>query len=411
MSSMIDLIRASAVPSNIVQSAAKGSLAIPAPEMIEILVHLALHSKVFSEQASLTLAGWSEGSSLAVASNPHSPKEVLDYMIAPKNLRPVLLPALVENLSVSETAIAELAASASREAIEVLLNSARVNQSSAILTALNVNPGMSEIQVETVKSKLAQLEPETQASPAEQPAAAETEEVLPVLAPEATHGSDQVLDKEITTYLTEHAAEITAEEDKPFQPIGGIHDEMPGSEEPLAETASAAAAGAGSAGAGTGSARKTSPARKTFLTAEESKGSALQKISRLDVKGRIQLAMKGNKEERSILVRDGTKVVALAVLDSPKLTDSEAEMFASQKNVLESLLRGISMKRRFLKHYPIVRNLVSNPRTPLDVSLTMMKGLLVNDLKNLSGNKDVSDTIRKLALKMYKQKRDSTGKR
>jgi len=71
--------------------------------------------------------------------------------------------------------------------------------------------------------------------------------------------------------------------------------------------------------------------------------------------------MKGTKEERSILVRDGTKVVALAVLDSPKITDSEVEKFASQRNVLESVLRGIPLKRRFMKHYGIVRNLVFNP--------------------------------------------------
>jgi hypothetical protein len=116
--------------------------------------------------------------------------------------------------------------------------------------------------------------------------------------------------------------------------------------------------------------------------------------------------MKGSKEERTILVRDGTKVVALAVLDSPKVTDGEVEMFASQKNVLENLLRAISMKRRFMKRYTIVRNLVANPHTPLDVSLTLIKNLQLNDLKNLAANKDVSDTVRKLAEKMYKQKRD-----
>src|SRR6202035_5727693 len=132
--------------------------------------------------------------------------------------------------------------------------------------------------------------------------------------------------------------------------------------------------------------------------------NTVQKINRLDIKGRIQLAMKGNKEERSILVRDGTKIVALAVLDSPKITDGEVERFANQKNVLESLLRAIPMKRRFMKNYAIVRNLVSNPRTPLDVSLGLMKNLLVQDLKNLSGNKEISDTVRKVALRMFKQK-------
>jgi hypothetical protein len=87
------------------------------------------------------------------------------------------------------------------------------------------------------------------------------------------------------------------------------------------------------------------------------------------------------------------------------------EAFASQKNVLEAVLRGIPMKRRFAKLYPVVRNLVFNPRTPLDLSLGLMKNMLVNDLKNLSANKEISETVRKLALKMYKQKVDSSKKR
>jgi hypothetical protein len=139
--------------------------------------------------------------------------------------------------------------------------------------------------------------------------------------------------------------------------------------------------------------------------------NTLQKINRLDVKGRIQLALKGNKEERSILIRDGTKVVALAVLEAPKLADGEVEKFASQKNVLEAVLRQIPLKRRFMKNYIVVRNLCANPRTPLDLALGLMKNLLIQDLKNISANKEVSETIRKLALKMYKQKLDEANKK
>jgi hypothetical protein len=139
--------------------------------------------------------------------------------------------------------------------------------------------------------------------------------------------------------------------------------------------------------------------------------NTMQKINRLDVKGRIQLALKGNKEERSILIRDGTKVVALAVLEAPKLSDGEVEKFALQKNVLEAVLRQIPLKRRFMKNYIVVRNLVSNPRTPLDLGLGLMKHLLTQDLKNISTNKEISETVRKLALKMYKQKLDSANKK
>jgi hypothetical protein len=65
------------------------------------------------------------------------------------------------------------------------------------------------------------------------------------------------------------------------------------------------------------------------------------------------------------------------------------------------------MKRRFAKNYATMRNLVCNPRTPVDASLGLMKGLLVQDLKNLTTNKEVSETIRKLALRMYQQKTEA----
>ena len=166
----------------------------------------------------------------------------------------------------------------------------------------------------------------------------------------------------------------------PYQPIGGIHEEIP-ADEPLAAEATTVTASAGKA---TGAAAKKAPIKKTNVNPAEERGSALQKIAKLDIKGRIQLAMKGSKEERSLLIRDGTKIVALAVLESPKVSDGEVERFATQKNVLEAVLRGIPMKRRFAKNYAIVRNLVFNPRTPLDLSLGLMKNMLVGDLRNLS---------------------------
>ena len=178
------------------------------------------------------------------------------------------------------------------------------------------------------------------------------------------------------------------------------------SREPLAGQAAAATASTGGAA---GAAAKKAPSRSQLQ--KEERGSALQKIAKLDIRGRIQLAMKGTKEERSLLIRDGTKIVALAVLESPKISDGEVERFATQKNVLEAVLRGIPMKRRFAKNYAVVRNLVFNPRTPLDLSLGLMKNMLVGDLRNLSNNKEISDTVRKLATKMFKQKMESNSKR
>ncbi len=416
MPRMLELIRASAVPSTLMQSAARGALSIPPQEMIEILVHLAIHNKVFSEQASLTLAGWDETSSLAAASNPTTPKEVLDYLIDSRNLRPALLPALLENPSVTEKSVLALAGSISRDMADAMVNSKRVNRSREIMLELASNPNLTGIQSTGIEERISSLtresaaavelakNPETPTSQAAAPSA--PQESVASAAVDTETGPD-VPDEEITKYLTEHAGEIAAEADKPFQPIGGIHEELAPPETAQAEAKTEAPAVATEAAEPE---FKRPPQKKSILTAEEKRGSALQKIGKLDITGRIQLAMKGSKEERSLLIRDGTKIVALAVLESPKVTDGEVEKFAGQKNVLEAVLRAIPMKRRFIKQYGVIRNLVSNPRTPIDVSLGLVKHLMVNDLKHLSGNKEVSDTIRKLATKMFRQKLDTTKK-
>ncbi len=208
--------------------------------------------------------------------------------------------------------------------------------------------------------------------------------------------------------MKEHEHAIAAEGEKPFQSIGGVV-------ELLGEGVLTAADRSESAAPVATPAASTAPTAAMPKAAEQKKPAerlnTMQKINGLDVKGRIQLALKGNKEERSILIRDGTKVVALAVLEAPKLADGEVEKFAGQKNVLEAVLRQIPLKRRFMKNYIVVRNLVGNPRTPIDLSLGLMKNLLAQDLKNISANKEVSETIRKLALKMYKQKLDAANKK
>jgi len=413
---MIDLIRSSGASSHVMQTAARGALSVPPQEMIEILVYLATQTKIFAERARLTLAGWDETSSRAAAADPRTPKEVLAYMITPGNLRPTLLPALLENPSVSENSVAELTAAASRYMLETLVKSARVNQSQTILKSLSSNPNLNPNQSAAVAEKLSAFKPPTTAepetkTPASPQAAAAPESPEPNVPHQAASpGLDDVPDETVAAYLTEHATEISAEADKPFQPIGGIEEIAPETSSHTASAEVPTETVASSSAGGAAAAARRAPTKKAYLSAEEQRGSALQKISKLGITGRIQLAMKGSKEERSILIRDGTKIVSLAVLESPKITDGEVEKFASQKNVLEAVLRGITMKRRFIKQYAILRNLTFNPRTPIDVSLGLIKHLLTADLRNLSGNKEVSDTVRKIATRMFRQKLEVTGK-
>jgi hypothetical protein len=393
MARMLDLIRSSQVPANLMHSAARGSLSVPPAEMIEILVYLALHHKGLGPQAQLTLAGWEEKACLAVVSNPATTPEVLGYFAALENQRTSFLPALAENPSVTEEALGELACQGTRSVVEALLASHRVMNSGALLKLLQRNPNLRPNELAEVGNTLAGLE-------AHSAHAASEESGL----------RDPAIEETLSNFFKENAAEVEAEKDKPFQPIGALHDHV---EAEAAAPVPAVAATSGDAGmrVSTGTAAAAAPARAKKLAPVhvERRDSTLQKIAKLDIKGRIALAVRGSKEERSILIRDGTKLVALAVLESPKVSDGEVEGFALQKNVLEAVLRQIPLKRRFAKNYNIMRNLVYNPRTPLDLSLGLMKGLLIHDLKNLSGNKEVSETIRKLALRMYKQKMEKKG--
>jgi hypothetical protein len=422
MSRTIDQIRASKLPSSMMQFAAKGALSVPPDENIEILVYLAKHNKVFGDLARMTLAGWDEKASMTAAADPKTPREVLDYLIAPENLRPKLLPALLENPSVQDSELAKFAISASQESIDALLQSARVRASAGVLDVLRSNPYLKPEQSATVASLLnpSKLEPaSTSVAGASQQSgdalAAATSEPTQESATASEEGGE-VPDETVSAYLAEHATEIAAEQDKPFQPVGGVVDLLGANYFPVSENKPMTDIAGDEAKtldpvAVASTASSAATATKAAMPAPGQRDNTVQKINRLDVKGRIQLAMKGNKEERSILIRDGTKVVALAVLDAPKISDGEVEKFALQKNVLEAVLRQIPLKRRFMKNYIVVRNLVSNPRTPLDLGLGLMKHLMVQDLKNISANKEVSETVRKLAMKMYKQKLDSANKK
>jgi hypothetical protein len=413
----IDLIRASKLPSNMMQFAAKGALQVPLDENIEILVYLAKHNKIFGDTARITLAGWDEKASLAAAADPKTSREVLDYLIAPDNLRPKLLPALLENPSVGDGEIAKFAISASAEGIAAMLESPRVRASAGILNVLRSNPYLKPDHSAAIAGLL------NASRPAPIPVAGSEPKVDEAVAAEAAEpdverASDEagdVPEEAVSAYLAEHATEIAADQDKPFQPVGGIvdllgSDYFPVSEmKEMTEIAGSEEKAAAPPGAASAAAARPKPAVVKPLPGQ--RDNTVQKINRLDVKGRIQLAMKGNKEERSILIRDGTKVVALAVLDAPKISDGEVEKFALQKNVLEAVLRQIPLKRRFMKNYIVVRNLVSNPRTPLDLGLGLMKHLQMQDLKNISANKEISETVRKMAMKMYKQRLDMANKK
>jgi hypothetical protein len=132
--------------------------------------------------------------------------------------------------------------------------------------------------------------------------------------------------------------------------------------------------------------------------------SLLQRMATMNIVQRIQLAVKGGREERMLLIRDPNKIVQRGVLQSPRLTDLEIENFAAMTNVSQEVLRIISKNRNFMKSYVVIKNLTKNPKAPLDVSLHLLPHLTPTDLKQLAANKNVPETLRSTALKLQRQR-------
>ena len=134
---------------------------------------------------------------------------------------------------------------------------------------------------------------------------------------------------------------------------------------------------------------------------DRSHETLLQRIARMTVPQKVRRALVGSQEERFVLIRDSNRVVVRSVIQSPKLSDSEIESFATMRNVQEEVLRIISKNRAFMKNPVVIRALVFNPRSPVDVSLPLIKLLKDRDLKLLTIDKNVPDTVRNSAVRLY----------
>ena len=132
---------------------------------------------------------------------------------------------------------------------------------------------------------------------------------------------------------------------------------------------------------------------------EEDEKSVTQRLAQMNVPQRLKRATKGSREERSILIRDPNKMIAVAVLASPKLTTAEVEAIAKMSNVSDEILRIIAMNRSWIKNYNVVWALTKNPKTPVQLAMNMLSRLGEKDLQKLSTDRNVSDVLRVTARK------------
>jgi hypothetical protein len=132
---------------------------------------------------------------------------------------------------------------------------------------------------------------------------------------------------------------------------------------------------------------------------EERNVSAAERLAMMSVLEKMKVAMRGTREERAILVRDPNRLVAAAVLSSPKLTGQEVEAIAKMANVAEEVLRVIGTNRNWTKNYGVVAGLVRNPKTPVAISLNLLQRVQDRDVKLLALDRNIPEPVRMAARK------------
>jgi hypothetical protein len=124
-----------------------------------------------------------------------------------------------------------------------------------------------------------------------------------------------------------------------------------------------------------------------------------QKLQKMSFTQRLKAAVKGSKEMRMVLVRDTNKMIAAAVMSSPKMTEQEIEAIAGMASVSEDVLRIIANNRAWMKNYKVSLRLVKNPKTPVAVSMNLLPRIMERDLVQLSTDRNVPEPLRIAARK------------
>ncbi len=116
-------------------------------------------------------------------------------------------------------------------------------------------------------------------------------------------------------------------------------------------------------------------------------------IRNLPIPSKIRLAQLGNAFARAELIRDPLKIVAMAAIKSPGVTDIEAARYAGNQVLPEDVIRYISQKREWTRLYGIKMSLCRNPKTPISEATKFLPFLREKDLTLLAKSKGVPSAL------------------
>jgi regulator of extracellular matrix RemA (YlzA/DUF370 family) len=370
-------------------AAARGMLPLQQNDLLEVLVALtASDDEQIAAAATETLQAETPDNLLLAAKAPDTSPNVLAYLATHPLGAHEVFEATILNNQTPDHAIANLAATTSNGSLLELIaiNQQRLLRFPEIIDAILANPARSgEAERRAAETRKEFFEKERGAKQIAdelrargQTAAAEFFESADLTTATGELNVDDVW------LIAQHIEVSDADIDESWLPAERY-------EELLTETAEESAANIQ---------RIIENERLEGGEVTAERVSLIRRVMFMNARDRMKLAMKGDREARSILIRDSNRVVCSAVIKNPRITEQEVENIASMRTVADEVLRLIAMNRSWARQYPIIHNLARNPRTPIPTVMTILLRIRTKDLDTLSQNRNVSETVRRQAYRL-----------
>jgi hypothetical protein len=376
---LVERFRSGDVPDQAKAAAARGALPLPAEDLLQVLFHLR-REKALQADIIKTVSELPEEPLVEVAAAGSTSPEMLDFLVRAAFKRvPVVEKALL-NPGVGDATLTLVAQRGSASLLELLmLNQVRLTRNPALIQAMLDN----EKVTLSIRRRLKEIWD--------------------------LHAAESAARKARKARAVAEAAEAAARE------------EVAKGEEPAEPAPEAAAAAEAGQAAGAELAELADLDELEDLGESQLDAAVLQQLQEegasedqlrlaerlltMSVADKVQLALKGNREARSVLIREASKLIQEAVIKSPKITEKEIESFSTMRSLSQDVLRQIAQNREYTRNYLIAHNLVKNPRTPQPNAIQLMANLQSRDLKFLVKDKGVGEAIRRQA-RILIQKRE-----
>jgi hypothetical protein len=382
-------------------AASRGVLPLPQGDLLEILV--AFYNgpdKELKENAAETLRSQDKTALESTLRSEEAAPSVLAYFIARRDVPQSVHEAILANGRTPATAIAAFAASTANGPLLELIafNQQLLIQNPAILDAIIANPNhTAEAERRASETKREFFEKERGAQQIANELRAQGNAAAAEFIEQSEFGTDLAnsgLTVDDALFLASHIEVPDRETDDSWLGLEFIEEIYEETEE-----------------------QRRAIFGKILgeLQAEEEEVpgeriSMLNRIIKMGVKDRVKLAMKGDREARNILIRDPNRLVAAAVVSNPRISEQEVETIAAMRSIPEDILRLIASNRQWSRSYTISHSLARNPRTPIANVITIMSRLQLRDLAALSKNRNVSDAVRRQAMRLHNARTGNKSK-